>query len=242
VVGRLAGIASRLAVAGRQARMTADERALFAEPWYHDFGPLGLRTPQRDGIFPANQAAKQEPLFRLLDAALPRAGADVAVLELFCADGFYGLWAARQGARRVVGVDTDPREIAKARLAAKLLGVSGAEFRVADVFATSDRVPVAICAGGLYHLSDPARLLRQLRDQVSAALVVQTVYHLGRPEPDYFESPAPGWTWGCRFSREYLLAMVERCGWRVEHAEANVLTGNDRPADRGSAYLLCTPA
>lgn len=224
--------------------MTSDERALFAQPWYHDFTPLGLPTPQRGGIFPPNQAAKQKPIFRLLDDALGRAATrsgDVSALELFCADGFYGLRAALGGASRVVGVDTDPQEVAKARLAARLLGVTGAEFRVADVFATPDRASVAICAGGLYHLAEPARLLDQLRGQVSDALVVQTVYHLGRPQPDYFESPAPGWAHGCRFSYEYLLGMVERCGWRVEHAERNELLGNDRPADRGSAYLLCTP-
>jgi cyclopropane fatty-acyl-phospholipid synthase-like methyltransferase len=224
--------------------MTSDERALFADPWYHDFSALGLPTPQRGGIFPANQAAKQEPIFRLLDEALQRAAvrsAEVSVLELFCADGFYALRAAQRGARRAVGVDTDPAEVAKARLASKLLGVTGTEFRVADVLETPDRVSVAICAGGLYHLSEPARLLDQLRHQVSDALVVQTVYHVGRPEPDYFESPAPGWAHGCRFSYEYLLRMVARCGWRVEHAETNELLGNDRPADRGSAYLLCTP-
>ncbi len=225
--------------------MTADERALFADPWYHDFSPLGLPTPQRGGIFPANQAAKQGPIFRLLDDALGRAAArrrDASVLELFCADGFYALRAALCGARRVLGVDTDEREVAKARLAAKLLGVRTAEFRVADVFLTTEPAAVAICAGGLYHLSEPARLLDQLRHQVSDALVVQTVYHLGRPESDYFESPAPGWTWGCRFSYGYLVGMVERCGWRIERTETNELLGNDRPADRGSAYLLCTPA
>ncbi len=68
------------------------------------------------------------------------------------------------------------------------------------------------------------------------------MYHLGRPEPDYFESPAPGWTWRCRFSYDYLLSMVGRCGWRIEQAESNVLIANDRREDRGSAYLLCTPA
>ncbi|HEV3401019.1 MAG TPA: methyltransferase domain-containing protein [Acidimicrobiales bacterium] len=240
MTGGLRGIASRV----RRARMTSDERALFAEPWYHDFSPLGLPTRQRGGIFPDNQAAKQGPIFRLLDDALGRAAVrrpDPSVLELFCADGFYGLRAALCGARRVVGVDTDEREVAKARLAAKLLGVTAAEFRVADVFLTPDPACVAICAGGLYHLTDPARLLDQLRGQVSDALVVQTVYHLGRTESDYFEAPAPGWTWGCRFSYEHLLAMVAACGWRVEHAETNELLGNDRPEDRGSAYLLCTP-
>jgi protein-L-isoaspartate O-methyltransferase len=224
--------------------MDPAERDLFVDPWYHDFTPLGLPTPQRDGIFEPNQRAKQEPIFRMLDDALARAarpGRTPTVLELFCADGFYGIRAAQRGAGRVVGVDLDGRELAKARLAAKLLGVDTVEFRLADVFATTDRASVGICAGGLYHVSDPEALLARLRDQVSDALVVQTVYHLGRTEPDYFERPAPGWTWGCRFSHEYLLRMVGRAGWRVERQEVNELTGNDRPEDRGSAYLLCTP-
>jgi SAM-dependent methyltransferase len=238
------GPAARWAQRRRRATLSDDEQALLADPWYHDFRPLGLATRQRPGIFAANQAAKQGPLFELLDRAVSLAEGpppELTVLELFCADGFYSLRAAQRGVGRVVGVDTDASEVAKARLAAKLLGLHNAEFRVGDVFETSDRVPIAVCAGGLYHVADPERLLRQLRGQVTDALVVQTVYHLGRTDPGYFETPAPGWTWGCRFSVDWLLATVARAGWRVRDERRNELTGNDRPEDRGSAYLLCTP-
>jgi hypothetical protein len=36
--------------------------------------------------------------------------------------------------------------------------------------------------------------------------------------------------------------MVEAAGWSVVESLTNELTGNTRPEDRGSAYLLCVPA
>ena len=238
-------IVAPLWLRGPRVVPSRDDLSLLLEPWYHDFSSLGLRTPQRGGIFPGNQAAKSPVIRRLIDEALARcrdAGKATGFLELFCADGYYGVYAARNGAGWVKGADLDAREVAKANLVARLLGVTDAEFAVADVFEWGERAPAALCAGGLYHLSDPERLLRQLRDQVDVALVVQTVYHQGIDDPDYFEAPAPGWHWGCRFSYRYLLSMAERAGWRVVRDERNELEGNDRVEDRGSAYLLCVPA
>ncbi len=235
--------ALRRVAARRMVVMTRRDLELFVEPWYHDFRDLGLPTPQRPGIYPPNQAAKQPVLFRMIDQALEiarRASATPTMLELFCADGFYASFAARRGAH-VVGIDTDSSEIAKARLAARLLGLRNAEFRIDDVLTSELRASVGICAGGLYHLADPEALLRRLRERIEKVLVIQTVFHLARTEPEYFETPAPGWTWGCRFSLPWLLQTTERCGWRIVHSEQNELTGNDRPEDRGSAYLLCVP-
>ena len=230
---------------GRPILPSRREAGLLVKPWYHDFSSLGLHLPQRPGIFPGNQTAKSPVIRRLLDDALARchaAGTDAGLLELFCADGYYGVYAARNGAGWVKGADLDTTEVAKANLVARLLGIDNAEFVVADVFEWRERAPAALCAGGLYHLEDPERLLRQLREQVDVALVVQTVYHQGIEDPDYFETPAPGWHWGCRFSYRYLLTMAERSGWEVVHHERNELFGNDRIEDRGSAYLLCVPA
>lgn len=231
---------------GRRSLLEEAEIELLLEPWYHDFSPLGLSTPQRGGIYPENQEAKQAPLFGMIDGALERVkrrDGDSTVLECFCADGFYGLYAALHGASQVVGVDLDEREIGRARLMARLLDVHRrTTFRVQDVFDVDGPASIAVCAGGLYHLEDPERLLRRLRELTTGALVVQTVYHLGRrDDPGYFEAPAPGWTWGCRFSVPYLRGMVERSGWEILADEYNELVGNDRPEDRGSAYLLCAP-
>ena len=95
--------------------------------------------------------------------------------------------------------------------------------------------------GGLYHISSPASLLQNLRSRVTGPLVIQTVYSLAKTAPDYFETPAPGWTWGCRFSHQRLLDMVRQAGWKILEESTNELKGNQRPEDRGSAYLLTMP-
>jgi hypothetical protein len=64
---------------------------------------------------------------------------------------------------------------------------------------------------------------------------------LARTKPDYFETPAPGWTWGSRFSYGCLQGFLTRAGWEIIEATQSDLAGNERPDDRGSAYLLCVP-
>jgi 2-polyprenyl-3-methyl-5-hydroxy-6-metoxy-1,4-benzoquinol methylase len=150
--------------------------------------------------------------------------------------------ALRAGADSLLAVDLDEVSLAQGVLMARLQGTSESlTFRRMDVFDLTEEFDFGICAGGLYHLEDPARLLRQLRGIIRHALVVQTVYSKANDSADYFETPAPAWTWGCRFSYEYLLRMVEGAGWNILHAETNELLGNGRLEDRGSAYLLCVP-
>jgi hypothetical protein len=207
--------------------------------WYHDFSALGVATC---AMHP-NQQSKQGPLFALIDQALslcrdqslPGRG-----VELFCSDGFYSNYAIQNGASEMQGVDLDPLYIAEARLISKVLGnTRQTRFSVANVFDLRDRFDFCICAGGLYHLSNPQELLRRLTGRVRCALVIQTVYSLEDKPDDYFETPAPGWTWGCRFSLPYLLRMVEDSGWTIVSSSADELGGNAELKDRGSAYLLC---
>jgi SAM-dependent methyltransferase len=221
------------------------EVARLHEYWYHDFSSLGLTTPQRPGPWAANQLSKEEPItLRIANAVdtCRREGIDPTVLELFCADGFFGCVAADRGASDVVGIDLDEPEIERARLAAQLLGQRRTLFEVEDVWTTTKTAAIGLCAGGLYHLEDPEALLRRLRPLISRFLVVQTVFHLDVDDPDWFESPAPGWTWGSRTGYEGVLAMVERAGWTILDHDRNELLGNDERSNRGSAYLLCEPS
>jgi hypothetical protein len=150
----------------------------------------------------------------------------------------------------MVGVDLgdpqsagDPNNLDRARWMSERLGHEGrAEFIEQDVFQIQGRFDFGICAGGLYHLSNPQALLEKLTEHVDRALVVQTVHSLAYEDDGYFEQPAPGWTWGCRFSLGYLHRMVKESGWRVLESTENVLEGNSRPDDRGSAYILAERA
>lgn len=222
-------------------RLSIHDRRIYATPWFHDWSPLGLRTPQTPE-FVENQKCKTEPITRLIRRALELCPSSRRGVELFCADGYFAQIALNEGADYLLGVDLNEVYLAQANLMARLRGTrETVAFKKLDVFDLTGEFDFAICAGGLYHLEEPAKLMRQLRDQVNHALVIQTVYSKSTNDVDYFEAPAPGWTWGCRFSYHYLVTMVEEAGWRILHAETNELLGNERPEDRGSAYLLCVP-
>jgi SAM-dependent methyltransferase len=229
----------------RLAGLTGEEIWLLGSRWYHDYSPLGFKTRQGREVMRHNQTSKQRPLFEMIDRALDLcrpSSEKISGLELFCADGFFGNYAASRGATSLLGVDLSKKHLRRATLAAKLLGLADvARFEMRDVFDIAGEFDFAICAGGLYHLSNPEALLRKLAGQVQRALVIQTVYSLARSEPDYFEAPAPGWTWGCRFSRDYLLGMARDAGFHVVDWTTNELEGNTRPEDRGSIYVLCEP-
>jgi hypothetical protein len=223
-----------------------EEQRLWNEPWYHDFAPLGIPTYQRDGIFRPNQAAKQGPLFDFIGQAIDHcqaAGTALRGVELFCADGFYSHFALQRGASHMTGLDLDTVELAKARLVGIRLGhEQKAMFLARDVHELTGQFDFGICAGGLYHVQDPDALLAHLSRHVAGPLVVQTVISLAETRDDYFECPAPGWNWGCRFSFEYFKTMLQRSGWQIRQIHCNELLGNARPEDRGSAYALCVPA
>ena len=50
--------------------------------------------------------------------------------------------------------------------------------------------------------------------------------------------PADGWTWGSRASYSFFKRAITDCGRNLIDTTRNVLTGNERLEDRGSAYFL----
>jgi SAM-dependent methyltransferase len=213
--------------------------------FYHSFGTLGLPTRQKAGIYPINQRCKEQYILGYLLVALAkargtRASYQPSVLELFCADAYYGLLAKRFGAGRVVGIDKDPAALEAAAVMRDALALP-IELRCGDVLGLPrrEKYDVVLCTGGLYHLSDPLRFLKQIRNNVKRYLVAQTVVSLDGAAADYFVAPAPGWQHGCRFSEAYFVRMLRAAGFHVLNSAFNHLEGNRRRCDRGSAYALC---
>lgn len=214
-------------------------------PTYHDFSWLGLPTRQIEGIYAPNQRAKAPVIAAYILLAFARlrcAGReDITFAELFCADGFYAMFAARFGASAAVGFDDDrDGHLAKAELIRGRLGLEQVRFEKTDVAAISPAQRFAVVAnvGGLYHVDDPVRVLQQSYDMATDYLIVQTVVSLARTEDDYFERPAPNWTWGNRYSRASFDRLIREQGWHVVDQSFNVLAGNARPEDQGSVYYL----
>src|SRR5437763_11685439 len=95
--------------------------------------------------------------WRTFAHALPADLTDKSVLDIGCNAGFYSLEMKRRGAARVVGIDSDERYLAQARLAAQVLHAD-IEFRnlsVYDVGKLGEKFDIVIFMGVLYHLRHP---------------------------------------------------------------------------------------
>lgn len=213
--------------------------------FYHDFRSLGLDLPQKPGIFAPNQAAKMPIIVGYLLFAIgklrTRGEHPVSVAELFCADAFYSFLARRFGADWCDAFDNDRGgHFAQAEHVKQLLKEPGVRLHRQDVFAIPPdyHASIVVNAGGLYHVADPLAALQLSYRICRHYLILQTVVSLAAEDEDYFEAPAPGSNRGCRFSYAFLRRAIEMRGYAIVDSERNVLTGNDRPEDRGSAYFL----
>ena len=97
------------------------------------------------------------------------------MLDIGCNAGFYSVEMKRRGAGRVLGIDSDERYLAQARLAAEALGFADIEFRklsVYDVGALGERFDLVIFMGVLYHLRHPLLALDLIREHVAGDLLL----------------------------------------------------------------------
>ena len=191
-----------------------------------------------------NQPVKEQHLMTLLESALLDLGDGPACLELFSADGYYSCRIKALSARaRIVGVELDPEQVRRAEVITKRLDFQDVVYRREDagdfLETSSDAFDLVLCAGGLYHLADPLRLLRALERAGRRFLVVQSVVTLETEDPTYFVQPAPGWRHGCRFTHAWLRARLNELGWEVHEESRAELPGNPRAHDRGSSFFLC---
>ena len=134
-------------------------------PWFQnlDLGH-GIRTAPDHflGDYPAFK-------FRRFADALPQDLAGGSVLDIGCNAGFYSAEMKRRGAGRVLGIDSDERYLAQARLASQALGFGDIEYRqlsVYDVGALGEKFDLVIFMGVLYHLRHPLLALDLIREHV----------------------------------------------------------------------------
>jgi len=191
-----------------------------------------------------NQRVKEKHLMRLLTGALSELEPRPVCLELFCADGYYScrLATLAPGAE-ITAVDLDPDHIQRAETIARYLRLPNLRFQRSDVgeflAQASDSYDLVLCAGGLYHSSDPRGLLEQIGRKAAGYVVLQSVVTLKTEDPDYFVQPAPGWQHGSRFTHAWLVHQIEGLGWRVLDHARDQLPGNRRLHDRGASFFLC---
>lgn len=214
-------------------------------PMYHSYRLLGGLNEQIPGIYAPNQACKEPILRAYIEYAIAKCRATIATpvsfAELFCADGYYAMLARHFGATTSMGIDNDrDGHLGAAAVVAAALGLGDVKFvkMEVDAIATLPRVDIVANVGGLYHVANPLEVLRNSYAMAKRFLIVQNVVSLATTDDTYFQQPAPGWTWGSRFSRESFDRAIRDTGWEVVDRHFNELEGNGRPEDRGSAYYL----
>jgi hypothetical protein len=214
-------------------------------PLYHTYSLFGAKNEQLPGVYALNQAAKEPIILAYIMLALAKCqihnSDSVSFAELFCADGYYAMAARKFGAVDSIGIDNNrDGHLNHAEKISSRLGIDRVQFLTMDVNAIEHLKPVDIVTnvGGLYHVSNPMEILNKSYVFAKRYLIVQTVVSLATRDEDYYESPAPGWDWGNRFSRTSFEKYIHSKNWEILDSHFNELEGNDRLEDRGSVYFL----
>ena len=221
------------------------ERIEALGPWFQNLDLNGVRTAPGHflGDYPADKFARFAHL-------VPRDLTGKTVLDIGCNAGFYSFEMRRRGASRVLGIDSDARYLAQARLAAEVLDMDGVEFRqmgVYDVAALGERFDHVIFMGVLYHLRHPLLALDLIRAHVAGdTMLFQTLTRgpgtVAEPAEDYdfsedahFQQPdwprmafierkwAHDWTNWWVPNRAGVEAMLRASGFAVEAGPADAV-------------------
>jgi hypothetical protein len=215
-------------------------------PLYHDFSFFGVSNKQLSDQFIQNQKAKAPLITAYIAYAKAKCettkdSPNPSFTELFCADGYYTMVASRLGCSPCIGIDNNCEGyLDKSKAIVESLGMQDCRFIKSEISEKSsfDSTDIVANLGGLYHVSNPREILQNSFIQARQFLIVQSVVSLATDDVTYYESPAPGWTWGSRYSRSFFHKMItDICPNIVDH-DFNELTGNSRSEDRGSVYYL----
>ena len=212
---------------------------------YHDFKVFGFKNEVLPGIYELNQKSKEPVISAYIQYAIAKTKVNtksqVSFAELFAADCYYAMLACHFGATKSIGIDNNISEFsAHATPIAKALGIENFEFILADVnnIDQLEKVDIVANLGGLYHVSNPREIIEKSFHMASKFLIIQTVVSMTNDDEDYFESPAPGWTWGSRFSKSSFDKLIKELNYDIVDQHFNELEGNDRLEDKGSVYYL----
>lgn len=244
-------------------RLTAKEiaaRAAALGPWFHNLDLNGVQTAP-DHFLNDYPNVK----WKTFRHAIPKDLTGRSVLDIGCNAGFYSIAMKARGAARVLGIDSDERYLAQARLAAEVKG-QDIEFRklsVYDVAALHEGFDIVLFMGVLYHLRHPLLALDLVYEHVARDLLVFQSMQRGSSqidevradydffEQEHFESPgypklhfiehayADDWTNWWAPNAACTTAMLRSAGFEIlERPEEEVFICRRarRPTPAGAVY------
>jgi len=174
---------------GEAAPMSSEEieaRVRALGDWFHNLDLQGVRTAPEHflGDYPRE-------FWRAIENTVPWDLRGKTALDVGCNAGFFSIEMKRRGADRVVGIDSDPRYLAQARLASEITGadIELRQLDVYDVAKLEEKFDVVLFLGVLYHLRHPLLALDLLRQHVTRdLLLVQTLLRGSLAPPRQWEN------------------------------------------------------
>ena len=141
-----------------------EERIGALGPWFHNMKLGGVETASDH--FLGDYPSFKWNGFRHL---VPEDLTGRTVLDIGCNAGFYSLEMKRRGADLVVGIDSDPRYLAQARLAAEVseLDIHFEHMSAYEVERLGATFDLVIFMGVFYHLRHPLLALDLIRQHVA---------------------------------------------------------------------------
>ncbi len=215
---------------------TLQEQIDALAPWFHNIDLGGIRTAPHHflGDYPACKFAN-------FAHAIPADLTGRSVLDIGCNAGFYSVEMKRRGASRVVGIDSDDRYLAQARLAADVLGFDDVEFRKLDVYqvgALGEKFDLVIFMGVLYHLRHPLLALDLIREHVAGDLLLFQTMQQGSEAIDTVPEDHPFFVPGTHDRPAYFDAPGYPKMHFIEHRFAGDWTNWWAPNRAASAAML----
>ena len=216
-------------------------------PWYHNFSVLGIETTlgEMREKCSTNQRDKEPDITKMYKYLKENEINISNVLDLFASDGFYAFLLNSLIPNQIkysLSIDNDNNfpyqdqfDYVKNRLGTNNLFFNRCEI-LQYLNDTQDVFDVCLCFGGLYHMDNPFMLLKKLLSK-SRIILIQTVISL-EDHKRFFISPAPGWTWGCRFNENEFRYWCEELGVDIIWSNVTELRANVGVHNRGSMCAI----
>jgi len=236
-------------------------------PWYHNFEKLGVQTNfpderswknlwfKKQGI--RHHAKQQERKEKCIVPFIKKSISDLhnggnlnpRILYLFASDGYYGFLAKKMSPNsELVLVDNDffakehISDMERAKTMAHVLNIADKTYCVKEdvnnYIKNSSKFDLILCLGGLYHIENPKEFLQKLKSLTSSYLVISSAVKADTSDPNYFETPRPGFTWGSWFSEATLHKWLLELNYNIVDSCSDKREGDDTQAI-GGAYYLC---
>lgn len=146
----------------------------FLAPWSHNIRlPHNIYTAGCDAYYPSHRE-----LMRTLNDELGGRFRGRRILDIGCLEGYFSFECARQGAD-VIGVDGRIINIKKCEFVRSVLKIRNADFRKDDAMRITQKrygdFDVVLALGLLYHLENPWRFLKNIRQLCAGVLLLETL-------------------------------------------------------------------